>query len=365
MSEELLSPEDLVREINGLSRQRNYAYLNAQTTSFIRLVAVKRPYGPIYYRRVNPKKGQSIVSKKVETISRGMLNRVAQAITSRSPISIDRILGASYNSRAVLEALLAYTPYFYYCYPGRLEEVSGKPIVKKGHKHLLYDPERPHQGGKVEKASIEFVVSEKVTVLETITLPAKALSASEEEQEELREHIRVQNNLRIIGWALGFRTYIAKDNQSVKIKDKPFRTLDGVVTDLGNHTIISSNHEACRAGRLLDCVWFENSKMMPAVFEVEDTTGVTSGLSRMMDFWEHAKAYKTRWVIVAPDHDRAKVMEEIMKPQFKALDARFLPYSNVQTLVALAQGGKLNGTNDQFLDGFMERPDGLLNISAN
>ena len=55
---------------------------------------------------------------------------------------------------------------------------------------------------------------------------------------------------------------------------------------------------------------------MPAVMEVEHSTGVTSGLSRMKNFKDKFPPFPTRYVIVAPDEDRDKVVKEANKPQF-------------------------------------------------
>jgi type II restriction enzyme len=69
-----------------------------------------------------------------------MIWRLANAIRQNQPINVDRILGASYNTRSVLEALIAHTPQFHFCYPGRIESVNSNEAVKKGHKHLISNP---------------------------------------------------------------------------------------------------------------------------------------------------------------------------------------------------------------------------------
>lgn len=38
---------------------------------------------------------------------------------------------------------------------------------------------------------------------------------------------------------------------------------------------------AAKAALLIDVVWFRNARFTPAVIEIEHTTGVTSGLTRM------------------------------------------------------------------------------------
>ncbi len=93
---------------------------------------------------------------------------------------------------------------------------------------------------------------------------------------------------------------------------------------------------------------------MPAVMEVEHSTGVTSGLTRMKKFQDHIPPFPTRYVIVAADDDRKRVVQEANKPQFRELDVRFFPYSAVEELYALCQKRKLKGITEDFLDFYME-----------
>lgn len=93
---------------------------------------------------------------------------------------------------------------------------------------------------------------------------------------------------------------------------------------------------------------------MPAVMEVEHTTGITSGLTRMMGLYETVPAFQTRYVIVAPDADRDKVVDEINRPQFKQLNARYFPYSSVEELYYLCVHRRITGVTQDFLDSFME-----------
>ena len=93
---------------------------------------------------------------------------------------------------------------------------------------------------------------------------------------------------------------------------------------------------------------------MPAVMEVEHSTGVTSGLARMKNFKDRFPPFPTRYVIVAPDEDRDKVIREANKPQFRDLNTRFFSYSSVEELFALCQKRKLKGVTEEFLDCYME-----------
>lgn len=107
-----MSLESLVQTIHELPRDREYTYINPRNVGRIRIVEVQRPRGPIVVRRYAPTKGESFDRALNETISSNMLHRVANALSPELPLNIDRVLGASYNTRSVLESILAHCPQF-------------------------------------------------------------------------------------------------------------------------------------------------------------------------------------------------------------------------------------------------------------
>lgn len=131
---------NLVRAVSLLPRNTNYNYVNPRTPGLIHIENVNLPAGPIQIRRWNPRKGENYVGSSVESISSEMIWRVANAVNLGEPINLDRILGGSYNTRSVLETLMALTPEFYYCYPGRIKDIDGHSSIEHGHKHLIWLP---------------------------------------------------------------------------------------------------------------------------------------------------------------------------------------------------------------------------------
>jgi type II restriction enzyme len=343
---------NLIKSIDFLPKGQYYDYLSTAKTR-VKVVSVEKPEGPIKISRYSSAKGE--LSGKIETISPAMLWRVANAIKPGIPINFDRVLGASYNTRSALESLLAHSPEFYYCYPGRVESSSGKPKISKGHKHLLWLPERPHKNGVSFLEKTEFVVSEIPSVsavYEALVLPEKQDVGLDIEMQ--RRHAQIQIALFKIGKNLGFRTHIAKNDHSIVYDNKKLGEMDGVVQDLGLEKVISSHSSGVEAARLIDCVWFRNSRFMPAVIEIEQSTGVLSGLTRMKKFQDQIPPMATRWVIAAPDEDRGKVLNAIKLPQYDSLKAKFFPYSAIEELYSLCERRKISGVNDEFLDCFME-----------
>src|SRR5690554_3214676 len=101
---EKLTAQNLAAFINQLPKHHNYPYLNPKNKGLIKIDHVELPEGPIYIKRWNPSKGESSNNKRPVTISSKMLWRLANAIQPYQPINVDRTLGASYNTRSVLEA---------------------------------------------------------------------------------------------------------------------------------------------------------------------------------------------------------------------------------------------------------------------
>ena len=201
---------NIVRAINLLPRNYCFNYINPRTPGFIRIENVKLPAGPIQIRRWNPNKGESYEKAKIESISSEMIWRIANAINQGEPINFDRILGGSYNTRSVLETLMALTPEFYYCYPGRIKDIDGHSEIEHGHKHLIWLPEEPHkQGILCEKKVPNMAISEiplKTVTYDNLVLPDTMSLVCDMGFEYARRHTQIQIALYLIGLQLGYRT---------------------------------------------------------------------------------------------------------------------------------------------------------------
>jgi type II restriction enzyme len=153
---------------------------------------------------------------------------------------------------------------------------------------------------------------------------------------------------------LGSRIWVAQNDRSIEYQGKKLSELQGIIPSLGKENLLIAHGDAAKAGKLIDCIWFRNSRFMPAVFEVEHSTGVTPGLARMKGFKDKLPPFETRYVIVAPDELREKVVTEANREQFKDLKSHFFPYTAVEELFSLCQRRKIKGVNDEFLNSFME-----------
>lgn len=353
---EKITASNIVSFINQLDKNVYYEYVNPTNKGLIQITGVDLPEGPIRIKRWKPCKEESASMKAEESISSELIWRVANAFIPGQPVNIDRVVGASYNTRSVLEALIAHTPQFYYAYPGRIENKGGVSKIQRGHKHLMWMPENPHKAGIMMEQKTEVVISEMPhidAVYEALVLP-DSLPQEKFDINIQRRHAQIQIALYFIGKQLGFRTWIAQNDKGIVYGDKKLGEYEGVIPSLKDEKLLSAHDDAIRAALLIDCIWFKNGKLMPAVMEVEHSTGVTSGLSRMKNFQDKFPPFPTRYVIVAPDENRDKVFREANKPQFESLNARFFPYSAVEEFYALCQKRKLKGVTEEFLDCYME-----------
>jgi len=353
-----ITTANIVSAINQLPKNQVYNYINPRTKGMIRIVDVTLPEGGIAFKRWDPTKGNTEKTTKVEKISSQLLWRVANAITEGQPVNIDRVLGASYNTRSVLETLLAHTPQFYYCYPGRIEDVAGNVEIKRGHKHLLWLPGEPHRNGVIEKKDTNIAISEipVQTVAYDLVLP-DGLGDSSLDINITRRHTQIQIALYIIGLHLGYRTWIAQNDKGIIYNDKPLLDQHGIVKTLRDEPMVQPYDGAVQAGLFIDCIWFQNHRLMPAIMEVEHSTGVTSGLTRMLNFQARLPKFETRYVVVASDEDRQQVVREANKGIFAQLDTRYFSYSAVEELYYLCEKRNLskNSVTEEFLDCYMER----------
>lgn len=345
-----LTPSNIIRAISLLPKDRWYEYINPRNSGKIKIVDVVSPEGPITIQR-----GEN---KPTESISVNMIWRLANAIEENVPVNVDRVFGGSYNTRSVLEALIAHTPEFYWCQPGRIELNNSTQEIKKGHKHIVWKPKARHDNALLSKFETDIVISEipsTSAVYDALHIP-NSLSQGIDDIDVKRRHVQIQIALAVIGKQLGFRTWIARNDQGITYGNKKVGEIDGVISDLNNEKLITAADGAMKAAMHIDCIWFRNGKFLPAVIEVEHSTGITSGLTRMRGLYDQLPPFPTRWVIAAPDEDRSKIISEANRPQFRDLNAKFFPYSAVDELYALCRRRNLSNiaVNEQFLDCYME-----------
>jgi len=360
MSSRRVTASNIVKAIRNLPQNRAFDYpSNARTQ--ISVWKIDGSEGPIRIKRWGTGKHPIESLAETQTISSAMIWRVANALRDGVPINIDRVLGASYNTRSAFEALLLHSPEYYICRPGRLQTTGDKTEIKFGHKHMIWLPNKPHENGKIVSYDTSMVISEvnadsvHEAILSVNDGPkldrAKAINTD-------RIHAQMQITLFEIGAGLGFRTWLAGNDQWLKYKGKSILDFEDVINDLSAEKLLLAYPEAVKAGRLIDLIWFKNGRFMPAVIEVENSTGIQSGLDRMVEFYEQSPPLSdVYWIIAAPDSDKPKFDKFAGRVQYSDLKPKFLSYSAIEELFYLLQRRSFSGITPEFLENFFELPE--------
>jgi type II restriction enzyme len=343
----------LVKEIERLDFHMILHYPNPGTSTTLRILGIQGLEGPIEIERIIP--GRS--SPVRESISSEMLWRYASSLVEERPVNVDRVFGGSYNTRSALETVLAHTGPFYLCYPGRIIARSSTSIrIVQGHKHLLWLPRSPHEYGKIVKKEVTAAIAESHLSQPMHEIPR--IPDGSEDPDALRRHLQIQSLLVDIGCRLGMRTWVAANDRGAEIgKRGPLGQLPGVLADLdADESLLRGRFDAISAARLVDCIWMREGRYMPAVIEVEHSTGVTSGLTRMNKLRETVPSFATRYTIAAPDEARDEVVRKAADPQFCDLHPYYLPYSAIEELFDLSNRRVLptGPCGDKLIEAFIE-----------
>ena len=352
-----MTAENLVRAIGSLDSKKAYNYVCASNKGVIKIEHIQLPEGPITIKRWNVSKGGTEKTAKSESISAQMLWRIANAFMPNLPINFDRILGGSYNTRSVLEALLAHTPEFYWCRPGRIENQNSTVRVCKGHKHLLWHPDASHKEGVMSEIQTDMEISE-IPVFDASYKHLTFNHANRSIGDDItviRRHLQIQIALYMIGLHLGYRTWIAQNDMNIVYNGKKLCEYEGVIRSIKDeNTLFSGFSDMVKEARLIDCIWFKGDKEVPAVMEVEHSTGVTSWLDRMLKLKAVTPGFKIRYIVVAPEEDREKVFSKANCEQYKDWDLFYFSYAAVEELYSLCMRRKPKGVMDDFIECYME-----------
>jgi type II restriction enzyme len=347
-----LDVTDIVREIGQLGLNVPYRYVSGR--GWLQIVEIESPEGPIRLQRW----GDDDASVRPASISRTQLARIASACASKPnyPLHIDRLFSAGGNSRSALETLLVYTPHFFICNPKRVDAYTGE--VRQDLKHFMWCPEDAHPSGQIGRKEYHEEISEievGVNFGDIVIVPDQ-LGTEFDTIELKRIHTQMQVALVEIGNALNFRTWIAQNDRHILVGGTPLGSLPGVIQSLDEMKILH-DEEMRTAAALIDCIWFTwDGKRIPAVIEVEHSTRVVSGLTRMNNFRETLGAIGTIFTVVAPNELRTKVALDANKPVFRVLQARYMAYSTVRELYGLIQRYQLKNVVDHtFVQPFMEQ----------
>ena len=174
-------------------------------------------------------------------------------------------------------------------------------------------------------------------------------------QGEVRESIKVQAKLAMMGAKMGFKIWLPRADRAAVLSEwheESHPIIDTLPLNYDETTI--------RTIEQIDVLWLKGRSIVRA-FEVEHTTSIYSGILRMADLLALQPNMNIKLHIVAPYSRREKVFQELLRPVFSLLEdaplsdrCTYLSYDSVEEL---ASQKLLAHLSDSVLDEYQEEAE--------
>ena len=172
------------------------------------------------------------------------------------------------------------------------------------------------------------------------------------EDHEVRESIKIQALLCIIGEKMGFKIWLPKADRSLVMHE--WKPESG---NLIEHLPLSYDQVTIKTIEQIDVLWLKRRSIVRA-FEVEHTTSIYSGILRMADLIALQPNMDIKLHIVSPIERREKVFSEIQRPVFSLLEkgalSNYCTYLSYDNLRDLADQKYLHRLSDTVLEDYEE-----------
>ncbi|MEI6452060.1 MAG: hypothetical protein WCP98_19215 [Actinomycetes bacterium] len=147
---------------------------------------------------------------------------------------------------------------------------------------------------------------------------------------EATSHDEIQWRLLEMGALLGLDVWVARNDRGRSFEDQAFLDTPRLRESLPRQF----EAEVMALIQHIDVLWLRGNRV-EAAFEIEHTTSVYSGLPQMSDLVTLHPNILIRLYIVAPDSRRTRVLAELVRPTFDALEPPLrsicgsIPYSSL------------------------------------
>jgi len=133
--------------------------------------------------------------------------------------------------------------------------------------------------------------------------------------EEARDSIKKQAELVEIGAKMGFDIWVPRADLARVERELSSEAREKILRELP----LNFDRVTFKTIENIDVLWLKKRTLARA-FEIEHTTAIYSGLMRMADLLALQPNIDIKLHIVAPEHRRDKVLDEIQRPVFALLD---------------------------------------------
>jgi len=168
----------------------------------------------------------------------------------------------------------------------------------------------------------------------------------------VRESIKIQALLCIIGEKMGFKIWLPKADRLLVMHE--WKPESG---NLIEHLPLSYDQVTIKTIEQIDVLWLKRRSIVRA-FEVEHTTSIYSGILRMADLLALQPNMDIKLHIVSPIERRDKVFSEIQRPVFSLLEkgalSNYCTYISYDSLRDLAEQKYLHRLSDTVLEDYEE-----------
>jgi hypothetical protein len=221
----------------------------------------------------------------------------------------------------------------------KLSQDDGKfladALIRQNTEQTLYPLSEREQ--KLISKSTDTVKSPSRIVTVVVPEATESDSVSEEVPhvlDEARESIKKQAILVEIGAKMGFDIWVPRSDLARIERELPSEAREKLLSELP----LNFDRVTFKTIENIDVLWVKKRTLVRA-FEVEHTTAIYSGLLRMADLLALQPNIDIKLHIVAPEHRRDKVLDEIQRPVFALLDkgplansCTFLSYDAIDEL---------------------------------
>jgi len=142
-------------------------------------------------------------------------------------------------------------------------------------------------------------------------------------------HARMQAHLLKVGKALGYQTWVARNDRQAPDCHGGGRLGEQTLAELPP---IGLGPEVLNTVELIDVLWLKESRVVCA-FEVEKSTSIYSGILRLQDLSLSLPSPGPNLYLVAPDGREGEVRAQLVRPAFRALANKpaLLTFTDIET----------------------------------
>jgi len=134
------------------------------------------------------------------------------------------------------------------------------------------------------------------------------------QDEENDVHTEMQYHLLRMGSELGYDVISASNDRSKCHKEKSFSFIS-----LSHFPDIGVYGHTNKTIALIDVVWFQKgTNKIDCAFEVENSTSITSGISRLTDLFHSFPEYPSSLFLIIPDNRENELKLKLSSPTSKA-----------------------------------------------